>query len=97
MHLQLISNDKFQSAEHRVLANREGPRISVACLVVTHSQEPQKLTPIKELLSNENPPLYKETSVKDIYNVVFSIGLGGASALDHFKIPYEAREDHQNN
>ncbi|CAF1698385.1 unnamed protein product [Brassica napus] len=28
--LQLITNDKFVSVEHRVLANRQGPRISVA-------------------------------------------------------------------
>ncbi|KAL6185076.1 hypothetical protein ACLB2K_041211 [Fragaria x ananassa] len=28
--LQLISNDKFKSVEHRVLANCRGPRISVA-------------------------------------------------------------------
>lgn len=97
--LQLISNDKFRSAEHRVLANREGPRISVGCLLVTHSQETKRLSPIKELLSNENPPLYKETSVKDFYNVVFSIGLGGASALDHFKIAHihEATQQHQKN
>ncbi|RZC68624.1 hypothetical protein C5167_031793 [Papaver somniferum] len=31
--LQLISNDKLKGAEHRVLANRDGPRISVACFL----------------------------------------------------------------
>uniref|UniRef100_A0A7N0VMA8 Fe2OG dioxygenase domain-containing protein n=1 Tax=Kalanchoe fedtschenkoi TaxID=63787 RepID=A0A7N0VMA8_KALFE len=29
--MQLITNDRFKSVEHRVVANAEGPRISVAC------------------------------------------------------------------
>lgn len=39
--LQLITNDKFKSVEHRVLANHDGPRISIACFspqVVDHPQ-----------------------------------------------------------
>ncbi|TKY53705.1 1-aminocyclopropane-1-carboxylate oxidase-like 1 [Spatholobus suberectus] len=31
--LQLISNDKFKSAQHRVLANPIGPRVSIACFL----------------------------------------------------------------
>ncbi|XP_026432331.1 1-aminocyclopropane-1-carboxylate oxidase homolog [Papaver somniferum] len=31
--LQLISNGKFKSVEHRVLVNHVGPRVSVACFV----------------------------------------------------------------
>ncbi|XP_048425739.1 1-aminocyclopropane-1-carboxylate oxidase homolog 1-like [Pyrus x bretschneideri] len=30
---QLITNDKFRSVEHRVLAGRVGPRISAACFI----------------------------------------------------------------
>ncbi|KAK8682203.1 hypothetical protein V6N13_054596 [Hibiscus sabdariffa] len=33
--LQLITNDKFKSVEHRVLANTEGPRVSVASFFTT--------------------------------------------------------------
>lgn len=87
--LQLISNDKFQSVEHRVLANHEGPRISVACLFATHFQETNRVySPIQDLTSNRvrDLPLYKETSVKDYYEALYSIGLGGTSVLDHFKI-----------
>jgi hypothetical protein len=52
--VQLISNDKFKSAKHRVLANRVGPRISVACLFSTHLQPFNRLYgPIKELLSDD--------------------------------------------
>ncbi|KAF9590721.1 hypothetical protein IFM89_036845 [Coptis chinensis] len=31
--LQIISNDKLKSVEHRALANRMGPRVSVACFL----------------------------------------------------------------
>ncbi|KAL5566892.1 hypothetical protein UlMin_030056 [Ulmus minor] len=85
--LQLISNDKFKSVEHRVLANSAGPRISVAFFFTTHFQESDKLYgPIKELLTNETPPLYKETLVKDFMNLFHSEGLGGIRALDLLRL-----------
>uniref|UniRef100_A0A8R7Q7I9 Fe2OG dioxygenase domain-containing protein n=2 Tax=Triticum urartu TaxID=4572 RepID=A0A8R7Q7I9_TRIUA len=34
-HLQLMSNDRFKSVEHRVLAKTSGPRLSVACFFGT--------------------------------------------------------------
>ncbi|MCD7457635.1 hypothetical protein HAX54_035638 [Datura stramonium] len=85
--LQLLSNDKFKSAEHRVLAKHIGPRISVACFFTTQLQPFDRLYgPIKELLSNENPPLYKETTVRNYVSYYNSKGLGALPSLLHLRI-----------
>ncbi|CAN4106910.1 unnamed protein product [Withania somnifera] len=85
--LQLLSNDKFRSAEHRVLSKHIGPRISVACFFTTQFQPFDRLYgPIKELLSDENPALYKETTVKDYVSYYNANGLGARPSLLHLKL-----------
>ncbi|KAK4355830.1 hypothetical protein RND71_024801 [Anisodus tanguticus] len=85
--LQLITNDKFKSIAHRVLASRVGPRVSAACFFTTgHSLSSRVYGPIQELLSEDNTARYKETTVKD-YSVHYdATGIGGKSALSDFRI-----------
>ncbi|AET02504.1 putative deacetoxyvindoline 4-hydroxylase [Medicago truncatula] len=93
--MQLITNDKFLSVKHRVLAPKIGPRISVACFFRQHlPPENSKLYgPITELLTPENPPVYKETSVKGLVSHYYGKGLDGNSALDHFRIQAVKQEE----
>ena len=85
--MQLISNDKLKSVQHRVLANKVGPRISVASFFSTRLFPSSRLYgPIKELLSDENPPIYKEITEREFATYYLSKGLDGRSALDYFKL-----------
>ncbi|KAI3903372.1 hypothetical protein MKW98_032026 [Papaver atlanticum] len=85
--LQLISNDKFKSAEHRVLANRDGPRVSVACFLNAKFSDNTKIYgPLKEILSGENPPIYKDITMKEYIDHYIKKGLDGVSTLDSFKL-----------
>ncbi|XP_020095768.1 deacetoxyvindoline 4-hydroxylase-like [Ananas comosus] len=85
--LQLVSNDKLKSVEHRVVAKSSGPRISVAgSFSTSHATSSRLYGPIKELTSHNNPPRYKEVTLKDFIAHYNHKGLNGKPALDHFKL-----------
>ncbi|KAI6674888.1 hypothetical protein NL676_002794 [Syzygium grande] len=85
--MQLVTNDKFKSVEHRVLAGRVGPRVSVACFLSPCRMENTKpFGPMKELLSENNPAIYKEISPLEYVAYFKSHGQRDNSALPHFRI-----------
>jgi len=85
--LQLITNDKFVSVEHRVLANRgEEPRISSASFFMHTIPNEQVYGPMKELLSKQNPPKYRNTTTTEMARHYLARGLDGTSPLLHFRI-----------
>ncbi|CAN1291993.1 1-aminocyclopropane-1-carboxylate oxidase homolog 6 [Linum perenne] len=88
--MQLITNDKFKSAEHRVVVgdDKVGSRASVASLFYPSSS--YKLTPYgppKELLSHGSPAIYRDTHFTEFMAHFRSKGLDGKPALTHFKRP----------
>ncbi|KAJ0093141.1 hypothetical protein Patl1_25160 [Pistacia atlantica] len=87
--LVLITNDKFVSAYHRVVARNEGPRISVASIFRTSSypeNNSRLYGPIKELLSEENPPIYRQITITEMIAQKHSKSTPGVSALAPFKL-----------
>ncbi|KAM1984793.1 hypothetical protein ACFX16_013017 [Malus domestica] len=84
---QLISNNRFKSVKHRVLTNRVGPRVSAAAFFCTGLLPFKKLYgPIKELLSEDNPKRYRETTVRDYILYVRNNDLDDTYASTHFKL-----------
>ncbi|KEH19847.1 2OG-Fe(II) oxygenase family oxidoreductase [Medicago truncatula] len=88
--LQLVSNDNFSSVYHRVLSNHKGPRVSVAAFFGT-SHDLDKASsmiygPIKELVSEENPPIYRDISLAEYMSHHLTKGLDGNSALHPFRL-----------
>ncbi|KAH6811512.1 hypothetical protein C2S51_025274 [Perilla frutescens var. frutescens] len=86
--MQIISNDKFISVEHRVVAQPVGPRISVACFFTPSMAAAAKpFAPIKEILSDENPAVYREFMFREYCQYYKIKGQDVVSALPHYKIP----------
>ncbi|KAL3506096.1 hypothetical protein ACH5RR_031478 [Cinchona calisaya] len=83
--LQIVSNDKFKSVEHRVIANRTGPRISVPCFFAGAVVPAKIYGPVKELISEKSPALYREFTVREFLDHFMSKPID-KSGLDHFKI-----------
>ncbi|KAL2230054.1 UNVERIFIED_CONTAM: 1-aminocyclopropane-1-carboxylate oxidase [Sesamum indicum] len=83
--LQIISNDEFISADHRVLANRAGPRTSVAGFFSGPVLPGKVYGPIKELISEKHPPRYKEFTAGEYISKFFARPID-KSGLDEFRL-----------
>ncbi|CAN1151701.1 1-aminocyclopropane-1-carboxylate oxidase homolog 1 [Linum perenne] len=85
--LQLISNDKFISALHRVRAKKVGPRLSIATFFGHATSKSTRLYgPIKELVSEKNPPKYREITIRDFFQASYEKGVDGTSVLPRLKL-----------
>ncbi|CAA0817441.1 1-aminocyclopropane-1-carboxylate oxidase homolog 1 [Striga hermonthica] len=84
--LQLVSNGKFKSIEHRAITSHLGPRISVACFFSGPVTAAKVYGPIKELITEENPPIYREVSIGEYVAKFLSSALEDYRALDYYKL-----------
>ncbi|GAB4843170.1 hypothetical protein Ancab_013145 [Ancistrocladus abbreviatus] len=83
--LQMISNDKLKSENHRVLANHTGPRLSAALFFRGLISSPKVYGPLEEFISEENPPLYREFTLTEFY-ANFLSGPLGQPCFEYFKL-----------
>ncbi|CAN0920112.1 1-aminocyclopropane-1-carboxylate oxidase homolog 1 [Linum grandiflorum] len=83
----LVSNDKFRRLEHRILVNKEGPRISTTSFFTTgFSKNPKLYGSIEEILSKDDPPIYINITLQKYFASAKAQGRGGKSALLRFKL-----------
>ncbi|KAI4964431.1 hypothetical protein ZWY2020_027587 [Hordeum vulgare] len=81
-YLQIMSNDRFKSVEHRVVAKSAGPRVSVACFFRTGGST-RVLAPI---VADGGEARYRNTTVDEMVRHYRARGLDGASSLEHVRI-----------
>ncbi|KAK6161319.1 hypothetical protein DH2020_004700 [Rehmannia glutinosa] len=86
--LQLVSNGKFRSNEHRATTSHIGPRISVACFFSGPVDGDKNMIygPIEELISEENPPIYRNVVLGEYVAKFLSISMDKYRALDYYKL-----------
>ncbi|KAL9225211.1 hypothetical protein vseg_001160 [Gypsophila vaccaria] len=65
--LQIILNDRIKSVCHRVKANGAHSRISSAFFFTGATTPPRTYGPIKELVSHQNPALYRDFTIEEFF------------------------------
>lgn len=79
----------LKSIYHRVIAKSVGPRISIPLFINGYFKSKKIYGPIKELTSEENPPIYREFTIEKLLTYFYSKSLDDLG-IDHFKLqPYK--------
>lgn len=82
--MQIVTNGIYKSVEHRaVITNTEKERLSIAAF---HSAKPDgNIGPAPSLVTPENPPIFRTTSVVDFSRGSLARRLSGKSYIDTLK------------
>ncbi|KAK9749301.1 hypothetical protein RND81_02G116300 [Saponaria officinalis] len=87
--LQILSNGKYTSVDHRVYANSlQEPRISIAVFFNPGNRE-NLYGPLPELISPEEPALYCEFKLSEFLTRFFTKELDGKSLVNYFRLESE--------
>ncbi|KAJ7569999.1 hypothetical protein O6H91_01G103100 [Diphasiastrum complanatum] len=82
--IQILSNGKYRSVEHRAVVNTGRARMSIATFY-----DPSKdirISPAPELTDDEHPPLYREVLYRDHVSTFYSRGPDGKGVLESLLI-----------
>ncbi|KAK7310114.1 hypothetical protein RJT34_07403 [Clitoria ternatea] len=83
--LQIISNEEYKSADHRVLANHTNEaRVSVA-VFLNPSERESLYGPLPELTSKEKPALYRNFTFNEFMTRFFKKELNGKSLTNFYR------------
>ncbi|GJW38634.1 feruloyl CoA ortho-hydroxylase 1-like protein [Tanacetum coccineum] len=82
--LQIISNGKYKSVEHRVSANGSSNRISVPIFV--NPRPSDVIGPLQELIDSGEKPLYKNVVYSDYVKHFFRKAHDGKATIDFAKV-----------
>ncbi|GLJ42595.1 hypothetical protein SUGI_0882910 [Cryptomeria japonica] len=82
--LQVLSNGRFQSVEHRAVTNSTTARITIPTFYGPSLDA--FISPAESMVDEDHPALYKGFTCGEYFKAFRSQGLKGKSLLDRFKI-----------
>ncbi|VAH96205.1 unnamed protein product [Triticum turgidum subsp. durum] len=82
--LQIVSNDRFKSVEHRVVSQSIGPRVSMACFF--RRQDAATSTRVLAPIIADGEARYRSTTMAELVRHNRAKGLDGSSALQHLRL-----------
>lgn len=83
-HLEILSNGRYKSVEHRAVVNSERTRISIAA--PNGPSMDSLVFPAPQLIDENHPPLYKSRSYEEYMRDQQSARLRGKGTLESVKI-----------
>ncbi|EAZ36518.1 hypothetical protein OsJ_20854 [Oryza sativa Japonica Group] len=86
--LQIMSNDKYKSVEHRVvMKSHEEARVSSAIFYNPGKRGDSVFYgPLPDLISSGNPPKYRNFTMSEFLGAFFKRDLASKALIEHFKI-----------
>lgn len=84
--MQVVSNGRFRSVEHRAVTNSSSARISIAMFCTP--AEDSFISPAASMVDEQHLPLYRGYKFEEFWEVFWSRVLNRKTMLDTFKIDY---------
>jgi len=86
-HFEVLSNGFYKSVVHRATLNKDKTRISITALFSLGLDD--KMETAQELVDDEHPKMYRESSFRDFLNFLASNDIAeGNNFIDMLKINY---------